>query len=424
LESRSSETSSKRDWYIWRDGIGKQPPNNWKSLAGGSAWEFDEIRSQYYYHSFFKEQPDLNWRNEELSKVFFKDIEYWLELGVDGFRLDVINMIAKDKKFRNNPYFLGIPFLQDHIYTRNRRKSFKIVRDLRKLSETYSDKVLVGEIYTQPPGNSEVAARYLDEGKGLHMAFDFSLIFQFWSAKKYFQSIRKWYEHIPVSGWPCNVLSNHDLFRSIDRFPWRRYKEEKAKVAAMLLLTLKGTPFIYYGEEIGMRNAKIKHRDIRDPFGKKYWPFYTGRDKARTPMQWDNSIHAGFSSHKPWLPVNDDSVFRNVQYQENQADSLLNFYRELISIRKQLVSLQMGRWVPLLTGASGVLVYARIHKEERTIVVLNFTSFRKRISLPAHSFGYVLFSTHRKQREIHFFRELRIFPFESTIFTETQNWMF
>ncbi len=421
-DSRSSLDSDKREWYIWRDGKKDKSPNNWKSVAGGSAWEYDEATDQYYYHSFFREQPDLNWRNEELSREFFEDIKYWLDLGVDGFRLDVINLIVKDKKFRNNPYFLGIPFLQDHTYTRNRRKSIGIVRELRKLVDLYLNKVLVGEVYTQPPGNSEVAARYLDEGKGLHMAFDFSLIFQYWSARKYFNCIQKWYKCIPVNGWPCNVLSNHDLFRSVDRFPWRRHKDEKAKVAAMLLLTLKGTPFIYYGEEIGMRNAKIKRRDIQDPFGKRYWPFFTGRDKARTPMQWDDTKYAGFSSVIPWLPLNRDSIARNVEFQGKETDSILLFYKDLINIRKRLLSLQMGRWVPLLTGRGGVLVYMRVHHDERTIIFLNFTSHTKRISLPAHSYGYVLFSTHRRAKEIHFFRDLRVLPFEATIFTETQTW--
>jgi len=421
VESSSSKDNPKRDWYIWRDAYKGGPPNNWRSAAGGSAWEYDALTGQCFYHSFFKEQPDLNWRNPELSAAFFEELKFWMDMGVDGFRLDVINMIAKDKKFRDNPHFWGIPFLQQHVFTRNRNKSHEVVRKLRELVDQYGDKVLVGEIFTMPPGDSEMAARYLDEGKGMHMAFDFSLIFNYWNARKYYKSIRKWYSHIPDNGWPCHVLSNHDLFRSIDRFPWLTHKDEKAKVAAALLLTLKGTPFVYYGEEIGMRNGKIKHRDIQDPFGKQYWPFFTGRDKARTPMQWDSSASGGFTTGQAWLPVNEDAVHRNVEQQEKQASSLLHFYRALIHMRKKYPALQSGRWVPLVTGQRGILAYARIQEEERIVVILNFTGRRKKLVLPEHSFGYVILSTHRDQDQLHYFQDLRIFPYEATVYNVERN---
>jgi alpha-glucosidase len=415
-ESRSSNDNSKRNWYIWKDGYEGVPPNNWKSAVGGSAWEFDKITGQYYYHSFFKEQPDLNWRNPELAEAFYKELKFWLELGVDGFRLDVINFIAKDKKFRDNPYLWGIPLLQRHLFTRNRSKSLKIVRELRKLVDQYENRVLIGEIYTMPPGNSKIASNYLADGKGIHMAFDFSLIFRSWIANKYSRCIREGYRHIPEKGWPCIVLSNHDLFRSIDRFPWRRHIEEKAKVAAALLLTLKGTPFIYYGEEIGMRNGRIRRGDIQDPLGKRFWPFFTGRDKARTPMQWNSGKNGGFSTVKPWLPANADNMQRNVEIQEKEESSLLNFYRILIKIRKENLPLQQGQWVPMITGRNGILVYARILGEERIVVVLNFTGRKKRMVLPEHSSGQVLFSTHRKEYEIYYFQNPWIYPFEVSVF--------
>jgi len=212
------------------------------------------------------------------------------------------------------------------------------------------------------------------------------------------------------------VLSNHDLFRSIDRVPWRWYKDEKAKVAAALLLTIKGTPFIYYGEEIGMRNTKIRYRDILDPIGKRFWPFFTGRDKARTPMQWTSVKHGGFTTGKPWLPVNTDFLKRNVENQEKDQTSLLNLYRVLIKIRKDYIALQQGRWVPLIAGHKGILAYARIQYEERIVVILNFTARKKRIFLPGHSFGSVLFSTHRNIEDIYYFQDLRIYPFEVSIY--------
>lgn len=415
-ESASSKFNLKRHWYIWRDGCKGGPPNNWKSSVGGSAWKFDETSGQYYYHSFFSQQPDLNWRNPMLPEIFFDELNFWLDRGVDGFRLDVINLIVKDKKFRDNPYLFGIPFFQKHVFTRNRRKSLKIVMEFRKQVDQYKDRVLVGEIYTMPPGNSEIAASYLADGKGIHMAFDFSLIFRSWSARNYFKCIRDWYTNIPEQGWPCNVLSNHDLFRSIDRFPWRRHKEEKARIAAALLLTIKGTPFIYYGEEIGMRNGKIKNRDIKDPLGIRFRPFFSGRDKARTPMQWNSGIQGGFSSGKPWLPVNDDYNFRNVEDHRQDPGSLLNFYKALISIRRTQPALQQGRWVPLITGRNGILAYARILYPDRIVVILNFTSRKKKIDLPEHSFGNVLFSTHRNDGEIYYFQDHQIHPFEASIY--------
>ena len=416
LESGSSKYNAKRHWYIWREGYKGGPPNNWKSAVGGSAWELDERTGQYYYHSFFKEQPDLNWRNPVLPAVFFEEMKFWLEFGVDGFRLDVINLIAKDKKFRDNPYLFGLPFVQRHIFTRNRRKSYRIVRELRIRSDQYENRVLVGEIYTTPPGDSGIAASYLADGKGIHMAFDFSLIFRSWSARSYFNCIRNWYSNIPEQGWPCNVLSNHDLFRSIDRFPWRRHKVEKAKVAAALLLTIKGTPFIYYGEEIGMRNTRVRYRDIQDPLGKRFWPFFSGRDKARTPMQWNSDEHAGFTSGKPWLPLHTDARQQNIECQEKNHDSLLNLYRVLIKMRRDHHALQQGRWVPLIAGHKGILAYARIHFEERIVVILNFTARKKRIFLPEHSFGSVLFSTHRNIEEVYYFQDHRICPFEVSIY--------
>lgn len=415
-ESRSSKFNPKRQWYIWKDGFRGGPPNNWKSAVGGSAWTLDEHTGQYYLHSFFGEQPDLNWRNPEVIEALLDEMKYWLDMGVDGFRLDVINLIAKDKKFRDNPYLFGITFFQKHRFTRNRKKSKGIVLDLRKLTEQYEDKLLVGEIYTMPPGDSRTAASYLANGKGIHLAFDFSLIFQSWSAAGYYKCIYNWYSSIPENGWPCNVLSNHDLLRSINRRPWTRFREQKAKVAAAFLLTVLGTPFIYYGEEIGMQNAKISKNDIADPLGKKFWPFFSGRDQARTPMQWNAGENAGFTTGKPWLPVNRDYVIRNTEKQKEEPDSIFNLYRSIIQVRRTDSILQQGRWVAIITGRSGVLVYSRVLGNSRTIVILNFTQLVKKIRLPEHIHGFVMFSTHRKTEEVFYFQDLRVHPFEISIY--------
>ncbi|HPS63222.1 MAG TPA: alpha-glucosidase [Bacteroidales bacterium] len=415
-ESASGLVNGKRDWYIWRDGVMGGPPNNWTSAVGGSAWTRDECTGQYYLHSFFREQPDLNWRSEELAGVVFEELKFWLDQGVDGFRLDVINMIAKDRIFRNNPGLPGIPALQKHIYTRNRKRSLTIVKRLRKLLDSYGDCVGIGEIYTLPPGDPKMSALYLGEqGEGLHLTFDFSLIFTPWNAHAYYDTIVKWYESIPTDGWPSHVLSNHDLLRSIDRLPLTVNREKKAKVAATLLMTLRGTPFIYYGEEIGMHNGTIPRKRIHDPLGKKFWPLYSGRDKARTPMQWNDGTHAGFTDGIPWLPVNKDISKRNVRQQEGDPDSLLNHYRRLIRLRKTHKVLQTGEWVPVVNGKNGILAYFRKAERERILVVLNFTGREKALSLPEHTYGKVLVSTLRSPDEYSYFQKMKIGPYESTV---------
>jgi alpha-glucosidase len=210
-------------------------------------------------------------------------------------------------------------------------------------------------------------------------------------------------------------MSNHDLFRSIDRFPWRIKREEKAKVAAALLLTLRGTPFIYYGEEIGMHNGRIRRRDIRDPLGKRFWPLFTGRDKARTPMQWTQEPSGDFTTGKPWLPLNKDTSLRNVKYQEGEPSSLLNHYRNLIKLRRSSDALQKGSWVPVINGQQGILSYFRLTENERILVILNFTGQHKICSLPEHTYGKVLFSTHRTPDEFNYFQKMQIGPYEATI---------
>ncbi|MCK9422226.1 MAG: alpha-glucosidase [Bacteroidales bacterium] len=417
IESASSRDNPKRNWYIWKDGKKKErPPNNWKSPVGGNAWRYDATTGQHYLHSFFEEQPDLNWRDAELPGVFFDEMKFWLDLGVDGFRLDVINMIAKDKKFRDNPLVLGIPAFQKHLYTRNRKRSIAIAAMIRQLTDSYENRTTIGEIYAPPPGDAKTAARYLAKGKeGIHLAFDFSLIFSIWNAHSYFKCINTWYKNLPDGGWPCNVLSNHDLFRSIDRFPLRTNREEKAKVASTMLLTLKGTPFLYYGEEIGMHNTRIPKRQIRDPLGKRYWPVFTGRDKARTPMQWTKEPNAGFTTGIPWLPLNRDIRSRSVRQQEGDPASLLNHYRNLIKLRKTSEALQRGSWNPVTNGQQGILTYFRNTDDERILVILNFTGRYKSFSLHEHTYGKILFSTHRNTEEFMYFQNMQIGPYEATV---------
>jgi alpha-glucosidase len=417
IESSSSRENPRRSWYIWRDSEGGGPPNNWRSAVGGSAWTLAPRTGEYYLHSFFKEQPDLNWREKEVEEAFTGILRTWMDAGVDGFRFDVINMIVKDRKFRNNPFSFRWPSRQEHRYTRDRGRSLKIVRRLRKVLDEYPDRVGIGEVYVIPPGNPANAARYLLNGNdGLHLAFDFSLIFSFWNAHAFYNYIHRWYQLIPEGGWPCLVFSNHDLFRSINRVPWRVAKEQKAKIAAVLLMTLKGTPFIYYGEEIGMHNTPVSYKEIRDPMGKRYWPFFTGRDRARTPMQWSDETHAGFSERLPWLPVNRDYKKRNVRIQEAGIDSLLNLYRRLIKLRHEVKSLSHGEWIPVYNGKGGILAYFRRYEDDHILVVLNFTRKEKTLNLTGEMTGQVLLSVQRSDGERCHLQQVKIYPYEATVF--------
>ena len=416
IESRSSKDNPKRDWYIWQDGRKNRRPNNWHSAFGTSAWEYDAQTGQYYLHSFFKEMPDLNWRNKKLKKAFFEEVRFWLDMGVDGFRLDVINMIVKDKKFRNNPLFFGIPWIQKHVYTRNRRKSQRITHQLRNLLDGYNDRMSVGEIYAMPPGDPALAADYLGKGDdSIHLAFDFSLIFQPWNARKFSNCLENWYRQIPEKGWACNVLSNHDLFRSNSRFGRSRNYIAKSKIMAMFLLTARGTPFIYYGEEIGMTNGKIKRNQVVDPLGKKFWPFFKGRDRARTPMQWNDRINAGFSESKPWLPVNQNYKHINVEAELKDPGSVLSLYKKLILLHNNSEVLQKGDFIPVIKGNKGILAFSRRYSGKELFILLNFRKRPVRIIIPATKEGTILISTHRNEGNRISIRKEVIYPFEATM---------
>jgi alpha-glucosidase len=418
LASRSSKKNAKRDWYIWRKPApGGGPPNNWKSAFGGSAWEMDAHTGQYYLHSCLKEQPDLNWRCSELKSAVFAEIRYWLDRGIDGFRLDVVNWFVKDKYFRDNPFSFNPVTTQKHKYDRNRPETHDILREIRKILDEYPGRMSVGEVFTLPPGDPELSASYLGNGKDeLHMAFDFSLIYRLWSAGRFRRAVNKWYKSIPPDGWPCIVLSNHDQARGISRYGMGETAEKKARVAAVMQLTLRGTPFIYYGEEIGMRSRIINRKDIVDPLGKKYWPFFPGRDPARTPMQWTRGPNAGFTAGKVWLPVCDDYPAVNVENQADDRYSLLCLYKDLIRIRKGKKALYEGEYKPVLIGLPGIYAYYRIHGKEKIFVALNFTGKRKKIYQRDRGQWSVLFSTHRHKRSFETDLSFQLMPYEASVF--------
>jgi alpha-glucosidase len=416
LESRSSRLNPRRDWYIWRDGKGKRPPNNWMSGFGGPAWSFDEETGQYYLHSFLAEQPDVNWRNPDLREAMWGEIRFWLDRGVDGFRLDVVNWFMKDEHFRDNPFSWRPHFLLKRRYDRNRPDSHMIFRELRCLLDEYKGKMAVGEVFSMPPGDPGLSARYLGSGDDeLHLAFDFSLLYASWDARRFHLTLKRWMNHIPEKGWPCHVLSNHDQPRAMSRFGGGTDGDRRARVAAVLLLTLRGTPFIYYGEEIGMSDISVSRKDLRDPLGIRFWPFFTGRDRSRSPMQWHGGCHGGFSDCTPWLPLNPDYRLTNVESELDDTYSMLRLYRRLIRLRRRKEALRLGSWKPAIRGLRGVMGYYRIHGESVIFVILNFTGENRHVHVPHRGQWQVLFSTHRFIRHHITDLELRLSPFEATV---------
>ncbi len=388
-ESCSSIENPKRDWYIWRNASESGGvPNNWQSSFGGSAWTYDEKTHQYYLHSFVKEQPDVNWRNPYLRKAQLDVFRFWLERGVDGFRLDVFNAYFKDALFRNNPVKYGLRGFdrQEHIYDINQPELMDFLSELRSLLDSYPDRYAVGETYITP---IDKAVMYAGRDK-LHAAFSFdffgSQISYPWSAdfiKEKTAHRDSIFDENDVQ--PTTVFSNHDVPRAASRTAnhWINHGEDdyQALAAMTLLLTLKGTPFMYYGEEIGMRDIQLGRREIMDPPGKKYWPIYQGRDGCRSPMQWNETSFAGFSTQKPWLKIHPNYLHRNVNTQSNEPDSIYNFTRKLISLRREKEALRRGSYRSFYRSDTGILAFERRidlqGKMQRIVIYLNFTGSTK-----------------------------------------------
>jgi alpha-glucosidase len=302
----------------------------------------------------------------------FDIVRYWLDMGVDGFRLDVINWFIKDEQFRSNPYVLKGPDFQNHIYDRNRPETIEICKELRKITDSYEERMLVGEVYTDNP---QIASSYYGENNdGLHMAFNFNFLFQPWNAVKIYKSILQWYDNLSDKAWPNFTFSNHDNLRHCYRYKNKEWSDARARVAAVLLITLKGTPFIYYGEELGMTGGKLKRKDMVDPLSIKTWPLKKyRRDLARTPMQWQATDNAGFSKSIPWLPLDSNYTTNNVEIQEKDEKSLLSFYKKLIWMRKDTEALQTGSIRFIEEYLPNAIVYIRELGLERILIVLNFT---------------------------------------------------
>ncbi|TKD51680.1 alpha-amylase family glycosyl hydrolase [Sphingomonas baiyangensis] len=381
VASRSSRENPKRDWYIWRDpSPGGGAPNNWISDFGGPAWEYDAATSQYYSHAFLKEQPDLNWRNPALRAAMIDAMRFWFDRGVDGFRIDVLWHMVKHAEFPDNPANpdfhegLGEMWRVLQTHSTDQPEVHAIAAELRALADAYGERLLIGEIYL--PVERLMAYYGAPDAPGVHLPFNFQLIDAPWNARALARLIEGYERALPEGGWPNWVLGNHDRPRAATRFG-----EPQARVAAMLLLTLRGTPTIYYGDEIGMGDVAIPTdmvadpRELRDP-GKGL-----GRDRVRTPMAWDASPAAGFSTGAPWLPLHDDWPTRNVSAQRNDAASMWRLHRDLLSLRRRTPALALGDWLPVASEGD-VLAYERRLGDARVLVALNLGTAYAPFALP------------------------------------------
>jgi alpha-glucosidase len=378
LDSRSSKKSGKRDWYIWKDPVDGKEPNNFLATFGGKAWTFDEKTGQYYYHSFLTEQPDLNWRNPEVKEAIFKMIQFWLDMGVDGFRLDVVNLYYKDAQWRDNPsrIFKGIrPFdRMVHIYDRDQPEMHELLRDLRTLVDKKKDRMTVGEVMMDPPGKVSIPASYYGNNDELHMAFNFAFLYSFWGASNFKKVVDEWEAALGEDNWPNYTLSNHDFRRHITRYHSRKLDMERGKLTALMLLTLRGTPFLYYGEEVGMESERVAKKDLQDPLGITYWPFHPGRDSERKPMCWDASKNGGFSTGQPWLPLYSEYKSRNVEKMSKDPGSLWSFYRDIIHFRKKSKALKDGSITTGIDSSEKVFYFTRSKGKEKYHIIMNFAN--------------------------------------------------
>ena len=391
-ESRSSRDNPKRDWYVWRD---PKPdgsePNNWVSVFSGPAWTLDPATGQYYRHTFLAHQPDLNWRNPEVREAMFDVARFWLDRGVDGFRVDAAHQMMKDPRERDNPpapddrprrwkdmgqydYFI-------HLYDFGHPDVHEAHREFQAVLDTYPHQPFsIGEIHIfDLPEWAAYYGEHLDQ----IVPFNFHLMVTPWEAEQVRATVESVLWHVPNGGWTNWLLGNHDEIRLATRLG-----KLNARLAAMLLLTLRGTPFLYYGDELGLLETRIGPEDGRDPWGANV-P-YLSRDGCRTPMQWDDTTNAGFCLTTPWLPLDPDQKDLNVAAEIDDPDSMLFLYRRLIQYRKATPALIEGKHLTNQVSNEDVFVYERFTDDQRVLVALNMSD---QLQLVAIEEGTVVLST-------------------------------
>lgn len=402
IESRASRGNPKRDWYFWRDpapGAGppeSRPPNNWTSDMGGSAWELDPDTGQYYLHAFLKEQPDLNWRNPEVRVAMLDVMRFWFERGVDGFRIDVLWHCIKADGLPDNPANpayrpeLGEKFMVLQHHSANQPEIHELAHAMRKLADHYGadgfgERLLVGEICL--PLDDLVQYYGTPEAPGVHLPFNFQLLDLPWEADALRRCIAAYEAALPEAAWPNWVMGSHDAPRIAARLG-----EAQARVAAMLLLTLRGTPTLYQGDELGIGQVDIPPDRIRDPQDLRQPGLGLGRDRSRTPIPWSDEPFAGFGTVEPWLPLNADWRTRNMSAQGADPASMLSLYRRLIALRRSRPALHHGD-IHLLEAAPDVVAYERREGDERLAIALNLSAEPRPLALPEGTATRLLLST-------------------------------
>ena len=390
--SRKSRDSRYRDWYIWHDPApGGGPPNNWLSEFGGSAWELDETTGQYYYHAFLKEQPDLNWRNPNVRAAMDDVLRFWFDRGVDGMRIDALHHSIKDARLRDNPPNPDWrPGMRPHLavkraHTVDQPEMQELVTGWRNVADEYEERALIGEINL--PIN-RLVAYYGPQLDGLQLPFNFGLLSTKWGAETIGDLIARYEAALPEGAWPNWVLGNHDTSRVASRVG-----PDAARLAAMLLLTLRGTPTLYYGDELGMTDVPIAPEQVQDPFEKRVPGIGAGRDPERTPMRWDAGPSAGFTAGTPWLPIGDGVAACNVATERDDPLSMLSLHRALLKLRRKRPALALGSYerVPV---AEDCLAFIRRRDREHLFIALNFAQAPIILDLPGEfAKGRVLLST-------------------------------
>ncbi|HEY8593792.1 MAG TPA: alpha-glucosidase family protein [Devosiaceae bacterium] len=382
-ESRKSRDNPKADWYVWadpkKDGT---PPNNWLSVFGGPAWEWNPSRGQYYLHNFLATQPDLNFFNPEVQEAMLRILRFWLDRGVDGFRFDTVNFFFHDKKLRDdpaerrkknappeyNPYNM-----MDHIHSKSRPENIAFLKRIRKLMDEYPGTTTVGEVGEAPRHAVEVMAAYTSGGDKLHMCYSFDMLGPDFTAAHFRKTIEGFFEAAP-DGWPAWSFSNHDVMRQVSR--WADHAanpDDFARLCAALLLALKGSVCIYQGEELGLPEADLEYEEITDPQGKRFWPDHKGRDGCRTPIPWEaGDAPNGFTTGKPWLPIKPEHSARNVAEQESAPRSVLAFYREMLAWRRRHTALVDGA-IEFIKTSEPVLAFRRSAPEGAFVCVFNLS---------------------------------------------------
>jgi len=380
LDSKSSKSAEHRDWYIWKDGKGpNEPPNNWMSTFGLSAWKLDLTTNQYYYHYFYPEQPDLNWRNPAVEKGMFDVTRFWYQRGVAGFRLDAVDTLFEDPMFKDNPVLpgkdkFGRPNMEEK-YNKKLPEMHEALQRLRKVADEY-DAVLIGETWTSDV--SELKDYYGPNFNELQLPMDLLLTQLPLSAPL----VRKHIDGVDAAGgWPTYVITNHDIKRSYTRYGDGAHNDDIAKMMAGFYLTLRGTAIMYYGEELGMENSDpTRKEDVKDPIGVLGWPLEKGRDGERTPMQWTSGPNAGFTTGKPWLPVPPSAKTHNVETESKEPDSVLTFYKRVLKLRREEPAFREGKYMGLNESDPNVVSYLRQSGDETILVVVNMSGSKQQPS--------------------------------------------